>query len=61
MRNRDEMSAGTADEWRAKYLEQAKEMEKEHKKDAWEDGMRSDNGFFGTFEQYIKETYGGNK
>jgi hypothetical protein len=23
--------------------------------------MRSDNGFFGTFEQYIKETYGGNK
>jgi hypothetical protein len=29
MRNRDEMSAGTADECRAKYLEQAKEMEKE--------------------------------
>jgi hypothetical protein len=61
MRNRDEISAGTADEWRAKYLEQAKEMEEQQKKDAWEDGMRSDNGFFGTFEQYYNKTDGGNK
>ena len=29
MRNRDEISAGTADEWRAKFLKEAKEMEKE--------------------------------
>jgi hypothetical protein len=29
MRNRDEISAGIADEWRAKYLEQAKEMFKQ--------------------------------
>ena len=28
MRNRDEISAGLADEWRKHYLEQAKEMEK---------------------------------
>ena len=27
MRNRDEISAATADEWRAKYLKEAKEME----------------------------------
>jgi hypothetical protein len=40
---------------------QAKQMEKEQIMDAWEDGVRSDNGFFGTFEQYYKETYGGNK
>lgn len=29
MRNRDEISAGLADEWRKHYLEQAKEMEKQ--------------------------------
>jgi hypothetical protein len=29
MRNRDEISAGMADEWRKHYLEQAKEMEKQ--------------------------------
>lgn len=29
MRNRDEISAATADEWRAQFLEQAKEMEKQ--------------------------------
>lgn len=29
MRNRDEISAGTADEWRAKFLQEAKEMEEE--------------------------------
>ena len=44
-----------------KLLEQAKQMEKEQIIDAWEDGVRSDNGFFGTFEQYYNEEYGGNK
>lgn len=29
MRNRDKISEGTADEWRAKFLKEAKEMEKE--------------------------------
>jgi hypothetical protein len=29
MRNRDEISAGMADEWRKHYLDQAKQMEKE--------------------------------
>lgn len=29
MRNRDEISAGLADEWRKHYLEQAKELEKQ--------------------------------
>jgi hypothetical protein len=37
---------------------QAKQMEKDQIIDAWQDGVRSDNGFFGTFEQYYKETYG---
>ena len=44
------------------YLElkrQAKQMEKKQIEDAWEDGVRSDNGFFETFEQYYKEQYGG--
>ena len=40
-------------------IEQALQMDKEQKKDAWEDGARSDNGLFGTFEQYYAETYGG--
>jgi hydroxylamine reductase (hybrid-cluster protein) len=44
----------------SELLEQALQMDKEQKKDAWEDGMRSDHGFFGTFEQYYNETYGGN-
>jgi hypothetical protein len=41
-------------------IKQALQMDKEQKKDAWEDGMRSDHGFFGTFEQYYEQTYGGN-
>lgn len=32
MRNRDEISARTADEWRAKYLKEAKEMEAKREK-----------------------------
>ena len=38
-------------------LEQAKEMEKEQHSDTWKDGMRSDNGYFGDFEQYYNETF----
>jgi hypothetical protein len=34
MRNRDEISAGLADEWRKHYLDQALAMEKEQIKDA---------------------------
>ena len=38
-------------------FEQAKEMEKQQHSDTWNDGMKSDNGFFGDFEQYYRETY----
>jgi len=38
MRNRDEISAGTADEWRTKYLKEAKEMEEKQLNNAWQDG-----------------------
>ena len=38
MRNRDEISAGTADEWRAKFLKEAKEMEEQQLNDAWQEG-----------------------
>lgn len=38
--------------------QQAKEMEKEQIIDAWDNGMKSDNGHFGTNEQYYNETYG---
>jgi hypothetical protein len=35
----------------------AKAMEKEQMMDAWDNGMKSDNGHFGTKEQYYNETY----
>lgn len=38
MRNRDEISAGTADEWRAKFLKEAKEMEEQQLNEAWQNG-----------------------
>jgi hypothetical protein len=38
-------------------LQQAKEMERQQHSDTWEDGMLSDNGFFGSFEQYYTETF----
>ena len=44
MRNRDEISAGTADEWRAKFLKEAKEMEKKQMADA----------FYGVKADYVK-------
>lgn len=37
MRNRDEISAGLADEWRKHYLEQAKELEKQQHEKTWFD------------------------
>ena len=39
MRNRDEISAGTADKWRAKFLKEAKEMEEQQLDKAWQDGL----------------------
>ena len=42
-------------------FEQAKAMHKEEQRLTWDNGMKSDNGFFGTFEQYYEQTYGGNK
>lgn len=41
LRNRDEISAGMADEWRKHYLEIAKQMEKHQIMQAWIDGMKS--------------------
>jgi len=38
-------------------LHQAKEMEKVQMGDTWDNGMKSDNGHFGTFEQYYNETF----
>ena len=38
MRNRDEISAGTADEWREKYLQQAKEIEQRQILESHKDG-----------------------
>ena len=38
-------------------VQQAKEMEKEQIIDAWDNGMKSDNGHFGTKEQYYNETF----
>lgn len=38
MRNRDEISASTADEWRAKFLKEAKEREEQQLSKAWQDG-----------------------
>jgi hypothetical protein len=66
MRNRDEISAGTADEWRAKYLEQAKEMEKEQTIETYIAGSLTGCGCYDYMkkedgELYYKETYGGKK
>jgi hypothetical protein len=33
------------------------EIEKHQMENNWKDGMKSDNGHFGTFEQYYNETY----
>ena len=38
MRNRDEISAATADEWRANFLKEAKEMEQQQLEKASQGG-----------------------
>lgn len=38
-------------------IQQAKDMEKEQLSDAWNNGMKSDNGHFGTFEQYYNDVF----
>jgi len=38
LRNRDEISAGTADKWREKYLAEAQEMEQQQIVDANKEG-----------------------
>lgn len=64
LRNRDEISAGTADEWRAKFLEQAKEMEKQQVIDAHKHGFSEGTCFgattiykFISAEEYYNETF----
>jgi hypothetical protein len=57
MRNRDEISAGTADEWRKKYLEQAKEMHKQETMDAWYNGFEEIRPYVDHSEDYYNETY----
>jgi hypothetical protein len=41
MRNRDEISAGTADEWRAKFLKEAKEMERKQHGNTWDSAIQA--------------------
>ena len=38
LRNRDEISRATADEWREKFLKEAKEMEEQQLNKVWQDG-----------------------
>lgn len=52
MRNRDEISAGTADKLRGDYLEQAKRLEREQIIKAHDDGD------VWSGEKYYNETYG---
>ena len=57
MRNRDEISAGMADEWRKHYLDQAKAMEKEQIKDAYNTSFRLRDKPYSTAEKYYNETF----
>lgn len=41
MRNRDEISARTADEWRAKFLKEAKEMERKQHGKTWDAAIKA--------------------
>ena len=36
---------------------QAKSMEREQMENNWKDGVKSDNGHFGTFEKYYNDIY----
>lgn len=55
LRNRDEISAEEGDKMRAKYLAEAKEMEKEQIEDAYWEGIF--NGEFLDGQGYYHETY----
>lgn len=61
MRNRDEISAGMADEWRKHYLEQAKEMEKLQVVNAFGVGCQVESnrliGYQDLAEQYYNENF----
>ena len=59
MRNRDEISAGMADEWRKHYLEQAKAMEKGQIIQAYETAMETDiyNEPLKIGKDYYNETF----
>lgn len=61
MRNRDEISAGLADEWRKHYLEQAKEMEKQQVINAHLTGLIHPLEMEATkqAEQYYHDNFGG--
>ncbi len=61
MRNRDEISAGLADEWRKHYLEQAKEMEKQQVINAHLTGLIHPLEMEASkqSEQYYNDNFGG--
>jgi hypothetical protein len=61
MRNRDEISAGTADEWRVKFLKEAKGMEKEQVINAHLTGLIHPLEMEATkqSEQYYNDTFVG--
>ena len=68
MRNRDEISAGMADEWRKHYLDQAKEMEKQQVINAYHEGAcffqegkecwNQEVPYINDAEQYYNENFG---
>ena len=63
MRNRDEISAGMADEWRKHYLDQAKEMEKQQVINAFGVGCQVEStrliGYQDLAEEYYNNNFGG--
>ena len=54
---RKEISIGQFAVQYKETFEQAIQMGKEQIKDAWGDGMKSDNGHFGTADDYYTQTY----
>jgi hypothetical protein len=55
MRNRDEISADTADEWCAKYLKQAKELEEQQIEDAIKNELKLIGNYFDVSKLETKE------
>ena len=71
LRNRDEISAGMADEWRKHYLEQAKAMHKEEHINTYQHGIKAGIGVAIDIEkgndfsdltpdEFYQQTYGEN-